>query len=84
VYTPAYILNRVISKNKGWKQLQNINNILHDVLSNIDYGGFYLNETAYMKYVPYITITSVKVKCLFSIHKNILSDNSQFHNNSFS
>jgi hypothetical protein len=38
-------LNRVLSK-ESWKHLQDINNILFGVSSNIDYLGFYLNEIA--------------------------------------
>ena len=66
-------LNRVLLKNKGWKQLLDINAILCGVSTNeIKYHGFDLNETSCMKYAP---ITLVDVEHSFSIYKNILSDN---------
>ncbi|KAL4131518.1 hypothetical protein QTP88_008813 [Uroleucon formosanum] len=66
-------LNRVLLKNKGWKQLLDINTILCGVSSDeINYHGFDLNETSCMKYAP---ITSVDVERSFSMYKNILSDN---------
>jgi hypothetical protein len=43
-------LNRVLFKNKGWKQLLDINTILCGVSSDeINYHGFDLNETSCMK-----------------------------------
>ncbi|KAL4143683.1 hypothetical protein QTP88_005988 [Uroleucon formosanum] len=66
-------LNCVLLKNKGWKQLLDINTILCGVSSDeINYHGFDLNETSCMKYAP---ITSMDVECSFSMYKNILSDN---------
>lgn len=55
-------------KNKGYKQLQDIDNILRGDSSNIDYHGFYLNETACMEHAP---ITSVDVEHFFSVYKNV-------------
>lgn len=66
-------LNRVLMKNKGWKQLLDINNILSGVSSvELNYHGFDLNETSCMKYAP---ITSVDIERSFSMYKNILTDN---------
>jgi hypothetical protein len=67
-------LNRVLLKNKGWKQLLDINTILCGVSSDeINYHRFDLNETSCMKYAP---ITSVQdVERSFSMYKNIPSDN---------
>ncbi|KAE9533432.1 hypothetical protein AGLY_009070 [Aphis glycines] len=66
-------LNRVLLKNKGWKQLLDINTILCGVSSNeINYHGFSLNEISCMINA---SITSVDVERSFSIYKNILSDN---------
>ncbi|XP_060862145.1 uncharacterized protein LOC132939135 [Metopolophium dirhodum] len=77
--------NKVISKNKGWENIKNINQVLiGETTSDDDLSSSNLNLDNYlsMKYAP---ITSVDVERSFSIYKNILTPNrSRFTEDSLS
>ncbi|XP_016655804.1 uncharacterized protein LOC107882241 isoform X1 [Acyrthosiphon pisum] len=67
--------NKVISKNKGWGNIKNINQVLiGETTTDDDLSSSNLNLDNYlsMKYAP---ITSVDVERSFSMYKNILTSN---------